>query len=546
MTTPLRFCPLIRVSTESQERQGESLRTQRQQIIQYVKSLDGTIPEYCWKYSGQEHATPGQERAKLDQLLADAEKGLFDAVIVVDASRWSRDNSRNKAGLEVLRRNGIKFFIATMEYDLHTPEHRLFIGMATEINEFQAKQQALKSLQNRIERAKRGIPSCGKLPYGRTFDRKTETWRLDEEMAKNIRWAAGRYLKGESLGKLAKVLGVNAPNLWKTLTKRAGDTWEQRFRSEELNIDETVTITIPRLLPEETIQAIRAQAAANKTYNHGHVKNRYLLSRMVFCAECGYAMFGQTNHGDRRYYRHSRDRDKPCDPSLWVPADDLENAVLVHLFAMFGNVAAMEEAITKAIPDHSRLAVLREEMSNLESKTTSVRNEINNLVRAIAKGLITDNEAASSMNELRDRERLLTQEIDKITPQLENIPSEKAIRRKAQLIQSVLRKVYSRGSELMEMTYEEKRELVQRAFAGKNSEGQRLGVYVQKTENPDRPWVFSIKGVLQDFGQGHLPMNAFETEEILENAGGGNFALYSPGTIPPECRFPLIPASPGQ
>jgi len=32
----MRFAPLVRVSTETQETQGESLRTQKQQIIQAV------------------------------------------------------------------------------------------------------------------------------------------------------------------------------------------------------------------------------------------------------------------------------------------------------------------------------------------------------------------------------------------------------------------------------------------------------------------------------------------------------------------------------
>jgi hypothetical protein len=66
MTTKrLRFAPLIRVSTEDQEKQGESLKSQEKEIRQYVKFLKGTIPEQCWQYCGQEHATPDYERKKL-------------------------------------------------------------------------------------------------------------------------------------------------------------------------------------------------------------------------------------------------------------------------------------------------------------------------------------------------------------------------------------------------------------------------------------------------------------------------------------------------
>ena len=81
---PLRFAPLVRVSTEDQEKRGESLKVQQVQIEQAVKTLGGVLIPEPWRYSGQEHATAGFERKKFDELLRDARKGLFDAVIVVD------------------------------------------------------------------------------------------------------------------------------------------------------------------------------------------------------------------------------------------------------------------------------------------------------------------------------------------------------------------------------------------------------------------------------------------------------------------------------
>ncbi len=40
---PLRFAPLVRVSTEQQEKMGESLKTQKAQIEQAVKALGGVL-----------------------------------------------------------------------------------------------------------------------------------------------------------------------------------------------------------------------------------------------------------------------------------------------------------------------------------------------------------------------------------------------------------------------------------------------------------------------------------------------------------------------
>jgi DNA invertase Pin-like site-specific DNA recombinase len=187
------------VSTEKQKKKGESFDTQKTQITQFVEMLDKTIqggtviPEHCWQYCGQEHATPDHERALLDKLLADSGKNLFDAVICCDATRWSRDNLKSKTGLEILRKNRIRFFIGTMEYDLFKPEHILFLGMSAEIGEYHARSQSEKSNANRIARAERGIPTSGKLPYGRAFNKKTLKWEPnDEEEAKRIKEEAGK------------------------------------------------------------------------------------------------------------------------------------------------------------------------------------------------------------------------------------------------------------------------------------------------------------------------------------------------------------------
>ena len=63
----IRFAPLIRVSTERQANKGQSLKTQRSQILATVKALDGVIPDNLWKYTGQEHGTPQFERQMLNQ-----------------------------------------------------------------------------------------------------------------------------------------------------------------------------------------------------------------------------------------------------------------------------------------------------------------------------------------------------------------------------------------------------------------------------------------------------------------------------------------------
>jgi DNA invertase Pin-like site-specific DNA recombinase len=102
----LRFAPIIRVSTEAQEKKGESLYLQKRQIKETVKFVGGTIPKHCWQYCGQEHAAPDQGRKLFSKMLADCTDDLIDAVIYAEPTRWSRDQEVHARAIKVLQKNG--------------------------------------------------------------------------------------------------------------------------------------------------------------------------------------------------------------------------------------------------------------------------------------------------------------------------------------------------------------------------------------------------------------------------------------------------------
>ena len=521
MKQNLRFAPIVRVSTESQEDQKkESLRTQRKQIIQAVEILGGTIPEYCWRYSGQEHASPEFERNKLDQLLQDSGKDIFDAVIVCDASRWSRDNQKSKEGLKIFKQHGIRFFVGTTEYDLYNPEQGFFVGMSVEIAEFHALQQAQKSILNRIERAKRGIPSAGKLPWGRTFNKDTEEWGIDPEKQKIIERAAKEYLNDQKGPDIAKKYGFFYPNLMRILRERCGDKWTISLSNDRLNIHEKITMTIPRLLPEETISAIHEKTVANRTYNHGELKNIYPLRSILFCAKCGITLTGQANHQNKLYYRHRKH--DVCEPAPFnsIQADLVEDAVLFELFKFFGDKAKMEQAAKQAIPNIEEMQDMKEKIASHEKELNSIKKKRSNLISVMEDFGIQHGDVKERFAKLVEREDLLKNEIIELTSRISEFPTEEEISMKSQLVQRGMES-YHRGPDyLKEMTARDKRSFFQSIFGGKDKNGDKFGIYVEQYQkkNGEKGWEFRLKGNLTTPGINDkaYPLLRGEKEAIMD------------------------------
>jgi DNA invertase Pin-like site-specific DNA recombinase len=431
---PLRFAALVRVSTEKQEKKGESLAVQRSSIERDVSGLGGAVA--LW-YGGQEHATPGREKKEVDRLLADAARGRFDAVIVAYPDRWSRDNAKSKEGLEVFRQHGVRFYVGTTPMDLFDPNVRFVLGVHAEVGELLAGLSSKKSIDTRIERAHQGRPTCGALPFGRTWD-ETAGWGVDPAKQAMIADVAARYLAGASLPAQAREYGVNHSSLVKSLRERCGTVWVQEFHDRRLNVHARVPTVVPRLLPEETIAAVRARLTAvrERLRKGGVRKHDYLLTGFVFCATCGHALIGEPDRHGVLHYAHTHheswvegrtgSRHCPARPRPSPVAAKLETDVLRELFRLFGNPAAIERAVNAAAPDRERLLEARRRLGD---DLAGIRKGRQTVLGLILKGKVTEADAEPQLEEARQREEVLQRELDKLDADLAGVPDEKAVRR---------------------------------------------------------------------------------------------------------------------
>jgi len=145
--------------------------------------------------------------------------------------------------------------------------------------------------------------------------------------------------------------------------------------------------------PDEIIEAIKKKAASNRA-NASYSKHDYLLSKKVYCEQCGVSFYAHSPNG-YKYYRHPK-TDK-CTNLGSVDARELEPAVLLNLFNMYGDEEYLKKAMERAIPNKKKIAKLRKERESLDKKHKRIETKIDNIVEAIAVGVISKDHVRKKM-----------------------------------------------------------------------------------------------------------------------------------------------------
>jgi DNA invertase Pin-like site-specific DNA recombinase len=502
-TPSLRFAALVRVSTDRQEEQGESLRVQTAELARVVAAKGGTVAGW---YGGSMHGTAGGaqgkwERAELDRLLRDAAGGLFDAVICYRTDRWSRDNAGSETGLDLFMEHGVAFYVRDRQYDLTDEDDRFALTIDVAVAQRYARSFKRRSSLSRIARAERGIPSCGKVPFGRAFPRSAHrladpaaikaAWSVDPQKQQLLEEIARRYLAGENLRDLAGEFGWKSlAHMRRTLKEQAGEEWVQRFSDKSLGIvGREVKTWVPPLLDAATVRAVRERMEANRSKVPGNAVNYNLLAGVLRCAHCGTVLYGQakTSGNRERYYRHQlygRAAACPNKGNLWIPADRMERDVLRDVLHLLKDPARIEKAVLTALPDVGQERRKQERLRGELQKTVTQRNRV---IDAIADGLLSKAQAKAKLDALTEREATLRAHLAALDAVLANVPDPAAVRQWVEVVGGLPVRVTEAadGSQTLNVgggcSWDDQRRLLEEIFAGQLPDGSRAGIFVRVT-----------------------------------------------------------------
>lgn len=416
----LRAAAYARYSTDKQT--DNSIAYQFNKINEYCQQKQIQIVSY---YSDEGQSGTNMDRTGFLDMLAAATRGEFDAVVIYDISRGSRDVGDWFAFRKQMAQLGVQVISATQDLgDVTNPNDFLLELITVGLGEHQVLDTRQKSIAGTAERAKKGIFCGGVPPLG--YDIKNGQYVINENEATSVRLIFEAYADGASYnqivdlvkdhpGKFGRPIGKNSlcdilqneryigVFTWNKKIMRIMRKWAGGKPNPNVVRIEGV---IPPIVDKTTWERVRSRMSKKERRAANKAKREYLLSGLIECVACGSTFVGHCSVNKRkdgsvretRYYEcGNKYRTHTCKAKN-INADEIETFVVQHLKAYlleadFAEVAqTIADAVNQATPDCGKERI---ELANIEQK-------ISNGVKAILSGMDIP-ELQSEIDRLRIR-----------------------------------------------------------------------------------------------------------------------------------------------
>lgn len=205
----------VRVSTEEQAKEGFSLAGQEQALKDHAKLLEYDIYKI---YKDEGKSAKDMHRPAMQQMLKDAEKRYFSAIIVYKLDRFSRSLKDLILTIEKLKEIDVDFVSVQDRIETASASGKLMFHIISSFAEFERDIISERTRFGMVEKAKEG-GVVSKAPLG--YKIVDGQLIIDSEQAEKVRIIFKEFLEsGDSLNKIAKRHGLTVRGLMMVLRNR--------------------------------------------------------------------------------------------------------------------------------------------------------------------------------------------------------------------------------------------------------------------------------------------------------------------------------------
>ena len=353
-------------------------------------------------------------RDEFQRMLRDAERGLFDCVIVWKIDRFGRDRQDIAMSKLQLKRAGVKLLYAK-ESVPEGPEGIILESVLEGLAEYYSADLRQKVIRGMRETAKKG-QYCGQpLPIGYKVDADRHVV-IDEERAALVRQAFQMHIAGATMKDLMEhfrshgVVGQRGRPISHNVIYRM---LRNRKYLGEFEV-QGVRLPVEPIIDEATFEEAAQHFKTSRNNAAGRAKVEYLLSCKCFCGYCGSMLNAETGTSKTgkvyHYYKcGDKKRGKKCELKPF-PQDYLEELVIsatVHDML----TDDMIEKLTARVMEVQEREQAEDPAEGLRRRLDSVRKRQRNLLDAIEEG--GGRGLVSRLNALEEEEEALVLEIER-------------------------------------------------------------------------------------------------------------------------------------
>lgn len=364
-------------------------------------------------------------RENFQRLCAAAKMHEFDAVVIYDITRGSRDvadwfNFRKAMmllGIEVIS-------VEDNLGDLMNPNDFLVELLGVGIGQHHVLTTRQKSIEGITTRAKTGVFMGGCPPFG--YDVIDQRYVINEQEASYVRKIFSMYSNGSSYKEILSMLsGIK--------TKKGG-VWGSTALNSVLGNDRYIGIytwnrrkvkvmgkwagggpnenivrienAIPAIIDMNTWNAVQARRNSNRRAQNSAVRREYLLSGLLICDSCESHYVGVTSINKRgvetSYYTCGEKKRKKTCSAPNINATYVEDIVSKLVREM---ISSHLEALVDAI--YNKLQGSLGDYHSEKKELAEVEKKIQNITNCITSGIMYP-ELRQEMDSLQERKRSLT------------------------------------------------------------------------------------------------------------------------------------------
>jgi site-specific DNA recombinase len=424
-----------RVSTDDQEKEGTSLKTQLEACLDHCLRKEYQVAyRFSESYSGLT-----LDRPRLNELMDLVRAGEVDILAVYCLDRLSRNATHGVILRDELDKYHVMLESVTEDID-KTP-----LGEAITYLRGTFSQIEVEKIKERTMRGKRARLKEGRLPqgtgvgtYGYDWDEEAKRRVINEPEAVVVRKIFILIVDGLSCFHIARELNregilTKTGKQWHPLTirrmamnpayygntifnqtRRVGTKTEKRPESEWFILPDVTPPIIERELFDKAQEALKQRKSVP-----GKALVEYLLRGHVYCPVCGSRITGTMLNGKYRYYRCAGTKPTSARKAIcweaYIKADWLEQVVWDAVSEAIKNpeviIAALREQIEDQRGGLDKDTELDTEMKKLGRKIKAYDSQQKRLVKLFRLGVINENAILDELNQVKvdrkaDQERL--------------------------------------------------------------------------------------------------------------------------------------------